>query len=220
MRGRNVVSWASMAAGTGFRLAGWPIVGWCTVVLASVVAALLAVQGAGEAGLRAVVRTTAQTSLVLFTAAFGASSLSATWPAPVTRWLLRNRRYIGVSFAVSHFLHLIGIIALAALLGDAFKTSPATIMGGGLAYVFIAAMTATSFDRTAAWLSPRAWRRLHTTGGYVIWFIFFISYAPRAAMTSVWYIPFVLILLGTIALRAVVRVRSRRSRSVAAAALR
>lgn len=31
-----------------------------------------------------------------------------------------------------------------------------TWVGGGLAYVFIAAMTATSFDRTAALIGPRA----------------------------------------------------------------
>ena len=198
----------TMARVVGQRIGGWPLVGWCALLLVSLMVAILAVQGVHEAGLRAVVRTSAQTSFVLFTAAFSASALYAMWPGPSTRWLLRNRRYVGVSFAVSHFIHLIAIIAAARELGDRFTLAPATVVGGGLAYVFIAAMTATSFDRPAAWLGPRAWRRLHTVGGYYIWFIFFISYAPRAAIQSISYAPFVFILLAVIALRAVVRLRS------------
>jgi sulfoxide reductase heme-binding subunit YedZ len=200
-------------------LAGWPIVGWCALVLVTLMATIVGVAGVGEAGLRAAVRTSAQTSFVLFTGAFSASALCAIWPNRLTRWMLRNRRYLGVSFAVSHFIHLIAIIALALRLGDQFKLDPATLVGGGVAYVFIAAMTATSFDRIAAWIGPRAWRRLHTTGGYYIWFIFFISYAPRTAVTSLWYAPVVFVLLAVVALRVVVRLRSRR-RSAAVAGCR
>ena len=198
-----------MARSSAYKLAGWPIVGWCTLFLVALTATILGVKGVDEAGMRAVVRTTAQTSLVLFTGAFCAAALCTTWPGPLTRWMLRNRRYLGVSFAVSHLIHLIGIVALAVRLGDQFKLNPATLVGGGLAYLFIAAMTATSFDRTAAWLGPGAWRRLHTTGGYWIWFIFFVSYAPRAAMQSIWYLPFVLVLLASVGLRVFVRLRRR-----------
>ena len=208
-----------MAGTVGSRLAGWPIVGWCALILLTLMAVILGVQGVREVGLRAAVRTSAQTSFVLFTSAFSASALFTTWPSALTRWMLRNRRYLGVSFAVSHFIHLFAIIALAIRLGDQFKLDPATMLGGGLAYVFIAAMTATSFDRSAAWIGPRAWRRLHTTGGYYIWFIFFISYAPRAAMKSVWYAPAVFILLAVIALRVLVPLRRRRRRPAVAAAL-
>jgi sulfoxide reductase heme-binding subunit YedZ len=209
-----------MDVGVRSRLAGWPIVGWCALTLVSLAAAILALQGVGELGLRAVVRTTAQTSLVLFTAAFSASALYATWPRPSTRWMRHNRRYLGVSFAVSHLIHLIAIIALAVQLGAQFKLNPATLIGGGVGYVFIAAMTATSFDRTAAWLGPRAWRRLHTTGSYVVWFVFFVSYAPRAVSASAWYAPCVVILLAAIGLRAVVRLRRRRDSPTASAVRR
>jgi methionine sulfoxide reductase heme-binding subunit len=201
------------------RLAGWPIVGWCVLVLVTLMAAILGVEGVNEPGLRALVRSTAQTSFVLFSSAFGAAALCATWPGPLTRWMLRNRRYLGVSFAVSHVLHLIALVALALFLGDRFKVNAATLVGGGIAYVFIAAMTATSFDRTAAWLGPRRWRRLHTTGAYYIWFIFFSSYAPRA-VASLWYAPFVLLLLGVLVLRVVVLLRRRQRAPAVAAVLR
>src|ERR1044072_8799276 len=82
-------------------------------------------------------------------------------------WQRRNRRYLGVSFAVSHFIHLGAILALAALDRDLFwkLTNVTTIILAGAAYLFIAAMTATSFDRTATWLGPRKWRLLHLIGG-------------------------------------------------------
>ena len=51
------------------------------------------------------------------------------------------------------------------------------------------------------WLGPRAWHILHTTGVYVIWSIFFVSYAPRALIESAVYTPFVVVLLAAIALR-------------------
>lgn len=208
-----------MAQVTEHKLAGWPIVGWSALVVAGLMVAILGVDGVEEAGLRATVRASAQTSFVLFISAFSASSLYAMWPAPVTRWMRRNRRYLGVSFAASHFIHLIAIVALALQLGDQFKADSVTVVGGGLAYVFIAAMTATSFDRTAAWIGPVAWRRLHTVGSYYIWFIFFTSYAPRA-LTSLWYTPFVFILLAVVGLRLIVRLRSRRRTPAIAAALR
>jgi len=202
------------------RLSGWPIVGWCTLMLATLLGGILIARGTNEAGLRTVVRTSAQTSFVLFNAAFAASALAQLSPSPATRWLLRNRRYVGVSFAVSHFMHLGAIVALAARLGDQFELGAAALIGGGLAYVFIAAMTATSFDRSAAWLGPRNWQRLHTVGVYWIWGIFFVSYVPRAAIASYWYAPFVAVLLGALGLRVYAgRQRRRRHRVGMAAAV-
>lgn len=185
-------------------LGGWPIVGWSTLAIGVLCGLLLLVLGAGEQGWRAVIRLTAKTSLALFTAAFVASSVRVLWPTPTTKWLLANRRYLGVSFAASHAIHLVGIIVLLRLAPD-FAINTATLIGGGLAYVFLAAMTATSFDRTAAWLGARNWRLLHRTGMYYCWFIFFISYAPRAAVESLLYLPFVVVLLASIGLRIAAR---------------
>jgi sulfoxide reductase heme-binding subunit YedZ len=204
---------------TSSRLAGWPIVGWCSLFLVMVTAAVFGARGIGEQGLRALIRATAQTSFVLFVSAFSASALAAIWPSPLTRWLLRNRRYLGVSFAVSHFLHLLAIIVLVYS-EPSFALTPATLVGGGLAYVFIAAMTATSFDSTAAWLGSRAWRLLHSTGVYYIWFIFFISYAPRAFIASVAYVPIVVVLVAAMALRVIAAYQRRHGACTAVSALR
>lgn len=184
---------------------GWPLVGWAAAILTIFFAVIALAVGVTEPGVRALVRTSAQTSFVLFLAAFVASALQRTWPTPVSCWLLKNRRYLGVSFAVSHTMHLAFIIALTRVAAD-FTTGPAALIGGGMAYVFIAAMTATSFDRTTQWLGARTWRRLHTVGMYWIWAIFFVSYLPRALTTPA-YIPFAALLIAAIGLRAYAKLR-------------
>jgi hypothetical protein len=173
-------------------------VGWAALVVVAASAATLAVQGGGEEGTRAVIRLTARTSFVLFNAAFAASALAARWPSRATRWLLANRRQVGVSFAASHFVHLLAILSLTrftVVFGDA------TVVIAVLGYVAIAAMTVTSFDRTAAWLGPRRWRRLHLTAGWFIWLVFLASYLPRTILESPAYAPFVIVLLAVLALR-------------------
>jgi len=168
-------------------------------------------QGFTEAGVRVIIRATARTSLFLFLLAFSASSLRRLWQHPATAWLLRNRRYLGVSFAVSHFLHLGAIATLAKRWPHPFieqSTEPLVVFGGGLAYVLIAAMVATSFDRSAAWLGPRRWRILHTVGNYYALIIFANSYVGRALVEPA-YLPALLGIVLALGLRVVVYLRRR-----------
>ena len=196
---------------------GWRIVAAVAAVIAAMVLAILAVAGTDEAGIRVVIRATARTSVVLFCAAFVASSAARAWPGPTTRWLLANRRYVGVSFAVSHFVHLLAILALAGWSVSRMAADAGATTGilGGVAYVFVAAMTATSFDRTAAWLGPRRWKQLHTIGAYYIWFVFFASFVPRA-FTSLVHVPFALLVIAALAVRLRHRVRAPVAAAVSA----
>lgn len=183
-------------------LNGWPFVGVASVaILASVAAAIAITPDVGEAAGRAV-RLTARTSVALFLAAFIASALFRLWPNVWTRWQRQNRRYLGVAFAVSHGVHLAAIFWLKHVQPGEFarEVNAITWIGGGLAYVFIAAMTATSFDRTAEMIGPRAWKILHTVGSYYIWLIFANSYIGRAlAMPE--YIPAAAIVVLALGLR-------------------
>ena len=70
-----------------------------------------------------------------------------------------------------------GLIAsLGYYTPERFTAKPAELIPGFIAYVFLAAMTATSFDRTAAWLGKKRWRLLHTVGSWWIWFVFTAKY--------------------------------------------
>lgn len=198
---------------------GWPIVGWSALAIETIVATILALTGTGENGLRMAIRATARTSIALFLPAFVASAASRRWPTRASRWLLANRRYLGVSFAVSHFTHLLAILALTGWSPRRFVTDagPTAALLGGVGYVFIAAMTATSFDRSAAWLGPRRWKQLHTAGVYYLWGVFFVSYAPRAVTGSVLYAALALALLAALGLRLTGRARAHGRAAVSAA---
>ena len=108
----------------------------------------------GAAGDRVGRRRMLIAGVLLFALAFSASAMHQLLPGEATRWQRRNRRYLGVSFAVSHLIHLVALVALVRADSALFwtLTNPTNIVLAGTAYLFIAAMTATSFDRTAAWL--------------------------------------------------------------------
>jgi methionine sulfoxide reductase heme-binding subunit len=196
---------------------GWPLMGFISLLILAAVAVVVAVTADPIEELRRVIRLTARTSIVLFLLAFTASAAWRFWPNAWTRWQRQNRRYLGVSFAFSHGVHLVAILTL-------WRTAPAemadvtaiTWIFGGLAYVFIAAMTLTSFDRTTRMIGPRAWKILHTTGSYYIWLIFANSYISRAAMIPE-YIPVALLVVAALALRIAARVAKTRAQPVAAA---
>jgi hypothetical protein len=167
---------------------GWRLTGLLSLLLVAMVVGFLAIHPDVE-GLRLVIRATARTSLVLFALAFSAAALARLAPSDATRWQRRNRRYLGVSFAMSHALHLVALIALARTDNALFwaLTSPANIVLAGAAYLFIAAMTATSFDRTAAWLGARRWRLLHLIGGWYIWVSFAVAVGKRMPQGPVYW---------------------------------
>ena len=168
-------------------------------------------------GVRMVIRFTARSSLTLFCLAFSATALARLWPNAWTRWQRRNRRYLGLSFAVSHAIHAVAIVVFAQMdpVGFAEATSPASYIFGGIGYAFIIAMSATSFDRAVALIGPRAWRVLHLAGGYYLWLQFMVSFGKRVPAMPL-YATFLIPLLIVMALRMIAMARHPRGRTVAA----
>src|SRR5262249_9097829 len=119
---------------------GWRVFGLLAALDSELFAAALWAFGTDEAGLRALVRLTVRASFSNFIVVYAAAPMRRLFPSPATRWLLRNRRYLGVSFAWAHGLHALAIALLVLLLGDAFETNLATLVGGGLGYLLTAGM--------------------------------------------------------------------------------
>jgi methionine sulfoxide reductase heme-binding subunit len=168
-------------------------------------------------GVRMVIRFTARTSMVLFCMAFGAGALARLWPNVWTGWQRRNRRYLGVTFAASHGIHAVAIACFGVMAPPLFMeaTNAASYIFGGIGYAFIIAMTATSFDRTAAAFGPRAWRILHLAGGYYLWFQFMVSFGKRIPAMPL-YVLFLIPLLAVMALRLIAMMSARSRRAVRA----
>lgn len=167
---------------------GWALTGLIATLVAAAAIAAHGLAGGGTEGIRAAIRLTARTSLVLFLASFSASSLARLWPVPATGWLLRNRRYVGVGFALSHLAHAVGIALLFRADPAVFwQLAPAaTLIAGGSVYLAIAAMAATSFDGAVRALGPLLWRQLHWWGAWFIWATFLLTNLRRLPQGA-WY---------------------------------
>lgn len=144
------------------------------------------------------IRSTARLSFAIFLIILTAAPLQRLYPSAATLWLIDNRRYLGLSFALSHTLHMAAIAALSKLIP--LSVPPATLFFGGIGYLLILAMAATSFDRAVKLLRPKLWKSLHTTGLYWNAVVFAVSFGGRAVKDP-FYIPFVVLLLGALLLR-------------------
>jgi sulfoxide reductase heme-binding subunit YedZ len=190
---------------------GWALVWLALVITLGALALTAVVLGTGEEALRSGLRTTARLAAVLFSLVFAASALNTLFRAAWSKWLLRNRRHLGLAVGVIHLGHASLIILLAILHPVSFQaTSDAVgLIGGSIGYVFVVLMMATSSTAAVRLLGHRTWQALHKTGMYVLWAIFVFSYAPRAVMAPA-YIPLLSLLLAAFALRVVAFTRRRR----------
>ena len=193
---------------------GWRLLAVLTLSLIALSLWIASMRQFEVEGVRMVIRFTARSSLVLFCLAFGAAALARLWPNAWTRWQRRNRRYLGLSFAASHAIHAVAIVAFAKMdpAGFAEATSPASYIFGGIGYAVIIAMSATSFDRTAALIGPRVWRTLHLAGGYYLWFQFMVSFGKRIPDMPL-YALFLIPLLVVMALRLIAMASARTART-------
>jgi DMSO/TMAO reductase YedYZ heme-binding membrane subunit len=193
---------------------GWRLTGLLSAAMVAMSLGFLVAHSWDMEGVRLVIRATARTSLILFVLAFTAGALVELVPGNSTRWLRRNRRHVGVSFAVSHFIHLAAIVALAVADRSLFwkLTNLPTIVLAGTAYLFIAAMAVTSFDRTAAWLGSRNWRLLHLLGGWYIWISFAVAVGKRVPLDS-FYWPMAAIVVFAAAARLIAMTRRNRQQA-------
>ena len=139
-----------------------------------------------------------------FAIAFTASSVESLWPSSLSRWSLRNRRWIGLSFASSHFIHLGLIISMTVFFPDPFvrDQSMAQWVFGGLAYGFVLLMALTSTDQAQRWMGMKTWKRLHFVGSHWIWTLFLLTYVKHVKQGPLWfYLPFLVFTLALLPIR-------------------
>jgi hypothetical protein len=193
-------------------LSGWRLVATLAFTITLMTLGMAVWHQFGVEGVRLGIRATARTSLLLFCLALSAASLYQCWPNGWTRWQRHNRRYLGVSFAVSHAIHAVGIVSFALLDPAQFhqEVTLGSYVVGGIAYTFIIAMAATSFDQTAAWVGPRVWKILHWAGAHYLWLAFVLTTGKRA-LVNPYYWSAVTLLLAVMAIRLIgwYRARSR-----------
>ncbi len=169
----------------------------------SLVIALLAIIGLSddysEDRLRIYIRWSAKLSVCFFSLAFSASAIHHLIKGKYSAKLLEWRPRIGLCFAVFHTAHLIFLILLQQVFHPVFtlaKTS--SLIGGGMAYVFMYLMALTTFPKFKKLITNKQWILLHTIGSYWIWIIFFRSYFKSVVNKGEEYLLFAIIVMAMV----------------------
>ena len=155
------------------KLNQWPLF-WLisTVVTTIVVAGWWITDTATPQGVSAMIRISVRCAVPLLYVTFAASALAFLFRADWSRWLLRNRKYLGLSFAGAMAWQLFFIIWLVTLHRDYYVQEVYVlrdVIEGVSGYTFLVLMTITSFDFGRRRLTARQWRILHKVGIYVLW---------------------------------------------------
>ena len=111
--------------------------------------------------------------------AFAASSLQALFPGDTSRWLLRNRRIMGLIYTAAMAWQGVFIVWLVSVHRDYYVDQVYVLrdaIEGVLGYAFLIAMAITSFKTTRRLMQPKHWKLLHTSGIYFLWAYAFSVY--------------------------------------------
>ena len=101
-----------------------------------------------------------------------ASSLHILFPSSFSSWLLKNRKYIGLCFAVAMAWQGLFIFIMSYFFHDYYYADVYFLrdeLEGSIGYIFLPAMVITSFHFGRKYLSSKQWILLHKSGVYFLW---------------------------------------------------
>jgi sulfoxide reductase heme-binding subunit YedZ len=133
--------------------------------------------------------------------AFLARPLVELYPGSFSKWLLRNRRYLGLSFAVGFAWQAVFIAVLLALYPDYYWQvlhNTADLVLRMLSYLLLLALTVTSFYPVRRAMRPNSWRALHLVGIWYFWAAIWVSYVGVLLIGDTRIIAIVYVIAGLI----------------------
>jgi DMSO/TMAO reductase YedYZ heme-binding membrane subunit len=99
------------------------------------------------------------------------SSLQILFPGPLPAWLLRNRKYIGMCFAVAMAWQGLFIFIMSTFFREYYFEDVYLLrdeLEGSVGYIFLPAMVLTSFQFFRKYLSTKQWKLIHKSGLYFL----------------------------------------------------
>lgn len=154
----------------------WLITGPISIAM---VIAMMGVDLASAEGISSMIQLSVRCAVPWLYLAFAASSIQVLFPGPFGRWILRNRKYLGLCFAAAMAWQLLFILWLVTVHTDYYVEEVYVMrdaIEGVVGYAFLIAMTLTSFRFGRKHLKPRQWRLLHLSGIYFLWAYAFSVY--------------------------------------------
>ena len=159
--------------------------GWNLLGLFSALISLIMLAGMARAdlssgpGVSTLIQLSARCAVFFVYFAFAASSVHVMVSSDASAWLLRNRKYFGLSFAVAMAWQALFILWMVLLHTDYYVDEVyllRDVIEGLVGYVFLILMTVTSFQPGRRLLTRKQWRLLHKSGIYFLWAYAFSVY--------------------------------------------
>ena len=185
-------------------LNGWPFF-WMIAGLtfAAIAIAYLQIGVATSEAAINLIRLSVQLASPWVFLAFVATPMTQLIPGNVSKWLVRNRRYLGLSFAAGFGWQAVFIGVLLALHNAYYWEglhNDLDLLLRMASYVFLFALTITSFFPVRRRMRPMYWRWLHLAGIWYFWAAIWASYAPMALSSDAKTIDVVYTVIGLVAL--------------------
>ena len=196
-------------------LNGWPLFYLIALLtLGGMVAGMLIIGISSPEATVKLIRLSVQFASPWIYIAFVTSALTTLFPNAFSKWLLRNRRYTGLSFAAGFGWQAVFIAVLLTLYpahywDELHKASD--LLGRSLSYIFLLALTITSFLSVRRKMSRAQWHWLHLIGIWYFWAAIWVSYTEQALSQNAKTIDVVFAVLGLLALilRLAANIKSR-----------
>ena len=152
---------------------GWKLF-WLISIPMSVVMviAMLGVDMSTGAGVSKMIGFSVRWAVPFIYLVVAASSVQILFPGPFPMWWLRNRKYIGLCFAVAMAWQGAFIFMMSMFFRDYYYEDIYLLrdeLEGSVGYIFLTAMVVTSFRFGRKYLTQKQWKLLHKSGVYFLW---------------------------------------------------
>lgn len=152
---------------------GWRLF-WLIVIPISVliVNALMQTDMTSPEGVSYMISYSVRLAVPFIYLVIAASSFQILFPGPFSMWWLRNRKYIGMCFAVAMAWQGAFIFTVSTFFRDFYFAEIYLFrdeLEGSIGYIFLAAMVVTSFHFGRKHLNLKQWKLVHKSGIYFLW---------------------------------------------------
>lgn len=141
-------------------------------VSALVIAEMVSVDMTSGEGVSHMIGYAVRFAIPLIFIVIAASAMQRLLPGQFTNWWLRNRKYLGLCFAVAMAWQGLFIFIMSNWFRDYYYADIYLLrdeIEGSVGYIFLAAMVTTSFRFGRKHLTSKQWKFLHTSGVYFLW---------------------------------------------------
>ena len=158
----------------------WNLFWLITLPISTVmVFSMMGVELSSGRAVSSMIQLSVRCAVPLLFVAFAASSVNVLSPGLFGRWILRNRKFIGLSFATAMAWQLFFILWMVTQYTEYYVEEVyalSDVIEGVGGYLLLIAMVLTSFKFGRSRLSAKQWKFLHRVGIYWLWIYAWIAY--------------------------------------------